>query len=49
MILYDDLLKQDLPAGAKIKTVKPWNGEGNTLLEQQENIVVLVILSAGIL
>ncbi len=36
--LYDDLLKQDLPAGAKIKTVKPWDGEGNSLIEQQENI-----------
>jgi len=36
--LYDDLLKQDLPAGAVINTVKPWDGKGNSLIEQQENI-----------
>ena len=36
--LYDDLLKENLPAGAIIKTIKPWDGKGNSLIEQQENI-----------
>ena len=36
--LYDDLLKQDLPAGANLRTVAPWNGLGNSLHEQQEGI-----------
>jgi len=36
--LYDDLLKKDLPAGANLRTVNPWNGLGNTLQEQQEGI-----------
>ncbi len=36
--LYDDLLGTDLPAGANILTVEPWNGEGDTLQEQLDNI-----------
>ena len=36
--LYDDLLKQDLPAGANLRTVNPWNGLGNTLQEQLKGI-----------
>lgn len=36
--LYDELLEEELPAGAKIKTVEAWNGEGSTLQEQLENI-----------
>ena len=36
--LYDDLLNQELPAGANILTTKEWNGEGNTLQEQLDSI-----------
>ena len=36
--LYDDLLDQELPAGANILTTKEWNGEGNTLQEQLDSI-----------
>ncbi len=36
--LYDDLLKKDLPAGANLRTISPWDGIGNTLQEQLEGI-----------
>jgi len=36
--LYDDLLNQELPAGANILTTKEWSGEGNTLQEQLDSI-----------
>ena len=36
--LFDDLLGEELPAGAVIRTVKPWNGEGGTLQEQLNGI-----------
>ncbi len=36
--LYDDLLNQELPAGANILTTKEWSGEGNTLQEQLNSI-----------
>ena len=36
--LYDDLLKKDLPAGANLRTVVPWDGLGNSLHEQLEGI-----------
>ena len=36
--LYDDLLKEELPAGANIVTIPEWNGEGNTLQEQLDSI-----------
>jgi len=41
--LYDDLLKEDLPAGAIIHTVDPWNGIGNTLNEQLKGITKYAI------
>lgn len=36
--LYDDLLDDELPAGKIIRTVKPWNGEGDTLQQQLDGI-----------
>ena len=36
--LYDELLDEELPAGAVIHTIKPWNGEGATLHEQLDGI-----------
>ena len=36
--LFDDLLGEELPAGAVIRTVEPWNGEGNSLQEQLDGI-----------
>ena len=36
--LFDPILGDDLPAGRKIKTVQPWNGEGNSLTEQLDGI-----------
>ncbi|MBT4065678.1 MAG: hypothetical protein HOE76_00455 [Euryarchaeota archaeon] len=36
--LYDDLLGKELPAGAIIHTIEPWNGEGDTLQEQLDGI-----------
>ncbi|MCS5525477.1 MAG: arginase family protein [Candidatus Poseidoniaceae archaeon] len=36
--LFDDLLDEELPAGASIQTIEPWNGEGNTLQEQLDGI-----------
>ena len=36
--LFDDLLGEELPAGAVIRTVEPWDGEGATLQEQLNGI-----------
>jgi agmatinase len=36
--LFDDLLGEELPAGAIIRTVEPWNGEGDTLQQQLDGI-----------
>jgi len=36
--LFDPILGDDLPAGRKIKTAHPWNGEGNSLTEQLNGI-----------
>ena len=36
--LYDDLLNDNLPAGANLRTVEPWDGVGNSLSEQLEGI-----------
>ena len=36
--LYDPSLPVDIPAGASLHTAEPWNGEGNTLLEQLDNM-----------
>ena len=36
--LYDDLLKDNLPAGAILRTVTPWDGIGDTLHEQLNGI-----------
>ncbi|MDC3297959.1 arginase family protein [Candidatus Poseidoniaceae archaeon] len=36
--LFDDLLGEELPAGAVIRTVEPWDGEGATLQEQLDGI-----------
>jgi agmatinase len=36
--LFDDLLGEELPAGAIIRTVKPWNGEGDSLQQQLDGI-----------
>ncbi|MDP6869971.1 MAG: arginase family protein [Candidatus Poseidoniaceae archaeon] len=36
--LYDDLLGAELPAGANILTISPWDGEGATLQQQLDNI-----------
>ena len=38
--LFDDLLDEELPAGASIQTIEPWNGEGNTLQEQLGNWII---------
>ena len=36
--LYDDLLKDELPAGKVIRTADPWDGEGATLQDQLDGI-----------
>ncbi len=36
--LYDDLLKEELPAGKVVRTAEAWNGEGSTLQEQLDGI-----------
>ena len=36
--LFDDYLKMELPAGANILTAAPWDGAGDTLQEQLDNI-----------
>ena len=36
--LYDDLLKDELPAGKVIRTAEPWDGEGATLQDQLDGI-----------
>ena len=36
--LFDDLLGEELPAGAIIRTIDAWNGEGNSLQEQLDGI-----------
>ncbi len=36
--LHDDLLPEELPAGAVIRTAEPWNGEGDSLQEQLDGI-----------
>ena len=36
--LYDPKLSCDLPAGAAIYTAEPWDGEGNSLLEQLDRM-----------
>ena len=36
--LYDDLLKDELPAGKVIRTAEPWDGEGATLQDQLNGI-----------
>ena len=36
--LFDPILGEDLPAGYKIKTVEPWNGEGGNLRKQLDGI-----------
>jgi len=36
--LFDPILGEDLPAGYKIKTVEPWNGEGANLRKQLDGI-----------
>ena len=36
--LFDPVIGEDLPAGYKIKTVEPWNGEGGNLRKQLDGI-----------
>ena len=36
--LFDPTLGEDLPAGQNIKTIQPWNGQGNSLREQLDGI-----------
>ena len=36
--LFDELLGEELPAGAVIRTVRPWDGEGDSLQEQLDGI-----------
>ena len=36
--LYDEVLGEELPSGKVIRTLKPWNGEGNSLSEQLQGI-----------
>ena len=36
--LFDPIIGEDLPAGYKIKTVEPWNGEGGNLRKQLDGI-----------
>ena len=36
--LFDPILGEDLPAGQNIKTVQPWDGQGNSLREQLDRI-----------
>ena len=36
--LFDPTLGEDLPAGQNIKTIQPWNGQGNSLREQLNGI-----------
>lgn len=36
--LHDDLLAQELPAGVVIRTVEPWDGEGDSLQAQLDGI-----------
>tara|TARA_B100000700_G_scaffold152339_1_gene169119 strand:+ start:6497 stop:7387 length:891 start_codon:yes stop_codon:yes gene_type:complete len=36
--LFDDLLEEELPAGKIIRTVEPWEQEGDTLQEQLDGI-----------
>jgi len=36
--LFDELLGEELPAGAVIRTVSPWDGEGGSLQEQLDGI-----------
>ena len=36
--LFDPALDEDLPAGQNIKTIQPWNGQGNSLREQLDGI-----------
>ena len=36
--LFDDLLNEELPAGANIVTIPEWSGDGNTLQEQLDSI-----------
>lgn len=40
--LYDELLPSELPCGAEIFTALPWDGEGGTLIEQQQGITTYV-------
>ena len=40
--LYDELLTNELPCGAKIFTAPPWDGEGDNLKEQQKGISTYV-------
>ncbi len=37
--LFDALLPDDLPCGFNIRTVEAWDGEGDSLAEQQDGIV----------
>ena len=36
--LFDELLGEELPAGKVIRTIEPWNGEGDTLQQQLDGI-----------
>ena len=36
--LFDELLGEELPAGAVIRTTDPWDGEGDTLQQQLDGI-----------
>tara|TARA_B100001113_G_C20996238_1_gene572864 strand:- start:11 stop:901 length:891 start_codon:yes stop_codon:yes gene_type:complete len=36
--LFDELLGEELPAGAIIRTIEPWDGEGDTLQQQLDSI-----------
>ena len=36
--LFDPILGDDLPAGKNIKTIEPWDGQGNSLREQLDGI-----------
>ncbi len=36
--LFDPILGDDLPAGKNIKTIQPWDGQGNSLREQLDGI-----------
>jgi len=36
--LYDEVLGEELPSGKVIRTLEPWDGEGNSLSEQLQGI-----------